>query len=160
MPEADRMILAHRFASGPDQLGQNLTRSTRTKWDPDHTVQNVYIGGSCYKYHFCRDKSFVMTNTSFVATNVLLRQTSLLSRQEYFCRDKSMLVETKLLPQQTDICGNKRFIATNMIVSRQKTCFFREKHVFVATKMRLVAAPANDKNVYTLPSPIPAAPGL
>ena len=33
-PEAGRMILAHRFASGPDPFGQNLTQSARTKPDP------------------------------------------------------------------------------------------------------------------------------
>ena len=33
-PEADRMILAHWSASGPDPFGQNLTRSARPKSDP------------------------------------------------------------------------------------------------------------------------------
>ena len=33
-PEAGRMILAHRFGSGPDAFGQNLTQSVRTKSDP------------------------------------------------------------------------------------------------------------------------------
>ena len=33
-PEAGRMILAHRLASGPDPLGQTLTQSARTKSDP------------------------------------------------------------------------------------------------------------------------------
>ena len=39
-PEAGLMILAHRLASGPDTLGQNLTQSARTKSDPGwfHTV--------------------------------------------------------------------------------------------------------------------------
>ena len=32
-PEAGRMILAHRLASGPDPFGQNLTQSARTKSD-------------------------------------------------------------------------------------------------------------------------------
>ena len=30
-PEAGRMIVAHRLASGPDPFGQNLTQSVRTK---------------------------------------------------------------------------------------------------------------------------------
>ena len=29
-PEAGRMILAHRLASGPDPFGQNLTQSAKT----------------------------------------------------------------------------------------------------------------------------------
>ena len=33
-PEAGRMILAHRPASGPDPFGQNLAQSARTKSDP------------------------------------------------------------------------------------------------------------------------------
>ena len=33
-PEAGRMILAHRLASGPDPFGQNLTQSARTNSDP------------------------------------------------------------------------------------------------------------------------------
>ena len=33
-PDAGRMILAHRLASGPDPFGQNLTQSARTKLDP------------------------------------------------------------------------------------------------------------------------------
>ena len=33
-PEAGRMILAHRLASGPNPFGQNLTQSARTKSDP------------------------------------------------------------------------------------------------------------------------------
>ena len=33
-PEAGRMVLAHRLASGPDPFGQNLTQSARTKSDP------------------------------------------------------------------------------------------------------------------------------
>ena len=31
-PEAGRVILVHRLASGPDAFGQNLTQSARTKW--------------------------------------------------------------------------------------------------------------------------------
>ena len=33
-PEAGRMIVAHRLASGLDPFGQNLTQSDRTKSDP------------------------------------------------------------------------------------------------------------------------------
>ena len=66
------------------------------------------IGGSCHKYHFCRDKSII-----FVATKVRL------SRQN-FCRDIHVFGATK------------GFGATNIILSRQKFC--RGKHTFVATK--------------------------
>ena len=51
----------------------------------------------------------------------------------YVCRDKIM------------------FVATNIILSRQKFCcgkqvFYHDK-TFVATKMALVAAPTNDKRL-------------
>ena len=51
------------------------------------------IGGSCYKYHFCRDKSFVSTNR-FVAT------------KHVFCHDKSML-----LLRQNYVCHDKIFLS-------------------------------------------------
>ena len=52
------------------------------------TGSRCIIGGSCHKYNFCRDKSFVPTKIfcrdkhNFVATK-------LLSRQAYFCRDNT-----------------------------------------------------------------------
>ena len=42
-------------------------------------LQFCIIGGTCHKYHFFRDKSFIATNTY-------------LSRQKYACRDKIMFV--------------------------------------------------------------------
>ena len=42
-----------------------------------------FIGGSCHKYHFCRDKSFVV----FVAT-----KTRLLARPKYASHDKTLVV--------------------------------------------------------------------
>ena len=62
------------------------------------------IGGSCHKHDFCHDKMFVAT-------------------KHVFCSDKSMLVATKRLSQQTYFCRNKTFVTTKII---------------------LVAAPAND----------------
>ena len=32
-------------------------------------IGKVIIGGSCHKYHFCRDKCFVATNTRFSREN-------------------------------------------------------------------------------------------
>ena len=62
----------------------------------------ILIGGSCHKYRFCRDKSFIATNTT----------------KHVFCRDKTFVVT--------------------------KDLFCRDKHVFVTTKIKLVAAPVND----------------
>ena len=58
------------------------------------------IGGNCHKYHFCRDKTCLLSQQtrSFVSTSVLLsgQKTCFvfvatkicLSRQNYVCRDK------------------------------------------------------------------------
>ena len=71
------------------------------------------IGGSCHKYHFCRDKGlspkdcrdkhvFCGDKSMFVATNVFL------SRQAYFCRDKHVTNQTCLSRQ--NVCRDKNYI--------------------------------------------------
>ena len=71
------------------------------------------IGGSCHKYHFCRDK-----NTSFVPTKVCLLQ-------QNFCCDKHNFVITKVLLQQAYVCHDKHvFVVT--------------KHVFCHNESMLV----------------------
>ena len=42
-PEADRMFVAHRLASGPDPFGQNLTQSARAKSDPGWFCTIIFI---------------------------------------------------------------------------------------------------------------------
>ena len=74
----------------------------------------------------------------FVATNTIL------SRQKYACYDKCFIATNTCLSRQKLCCNNKYFVATSILLSRQKT-FCRDKHVFVATKMILVAAPTRDK---------------
>ena len=88
---------------------------------------------------FCCDKHvFVMTNVS-------------LSRQNFCCN--------KIIFVVTNICPEKSFVATKICLLRQKFCsnkhtfvttkdvFCHDKHVnkgFVMTKMKFVAALAND----------------
>ena len=44
-----------------------------------------------------------------------------------FCRDKSMLVATKLLPRQARVCHDKHnLVAASILLSRQKTCLSRQ----------------------------------
>ena len=83
---------------------------------------NTIIGGSCYKYHFCRYKHvFDATNTSFVATKVCLPP-------------QNIFVET-------NICGDKHvFVATSILLSRQETCFVAEKKCLLRQKFCFVAA--------------------
>ena len=87
-------------------------------------TENI-IGGSCHKYHFCRDKYV------FVAT------------KHVFCRDKSMLVATKLLSPQTRVCRHI-FATIFLYFCRDKRRVCCDK-TFVATKMIHVATPANDR---------------
>ena len=92
------------------------------------------------KHVFCHDKSMLVV-------------TKHLSRQKCACRDKAFV---KHVFVTTNICHEKGFVATNILLSRQKTCFVATRralsgqtHVcrdktFVATKMILVIGPAND----------------
>ena len=87
------------------------------------------IGGSCYKYNFCRDNSFGTNtclsrqNTSFVATKVRLFATKLLTSdlhnfvatKDLFCCEKHVFVLS--LPHS--VCCDNYFVATNIILSRQ-----------------------------------------
>ena len=68
------------------------------------------------KHVFCHDKSML------VATKLVARQN--------FCRDKHIFVVTKHLSRQT-------FVATNIILSRQKFCHY--KLTFVTTNTSFVA---------------------
>ena len=90
------------------------------------------------------------TSLIFVATKDSSRQTCLLSLQKYACRDKSFATTKLCLLRQNyvchnenlcrekkNVCCNKSFVVTSILLSRQKMCF-------VATKILLEAAPAND----------------
>ena len=90
---------------------------------------------------------------TFVATKIILsRQTRLLLRQKYACRNKHVFafVETKIF------CRDKSFLSVSILLSRQRTCFVAtntclsqqtrvyRNNTFVATKMILTAAPVSD----------------
>ena len=111
--------------------------------DNKHKVptKNSIVGGSCHKYDFCRDKH---------------AKTRLLSRQKYACRYFFLFYFFKLYKHVLYLSPNNSFVATNIILSRQKFC--RNKHIFVATKdlfcrdkafvatkIVLAAVPANDR---------------
>ena len=95
-------------------------------------ASNFVIGGSCHKYHFCRDKSSVAATRVFRDKQVFfLAKTRLLFRQKYACRDKRIFVATKPLSRQIFVAIN--IILFTKLLSRQ-AYFCRDKHVFVATK--------------------------
>ena len=94
------------------------------------------IGGSCHKYHYCRDvmtNTFVMTNTCFLwQSRVCHDKTHLyiVLLQQKFCHNKN------ILSQQTSFCQDKSFFTANVLSLQQKTCFVVTKTClsFVVTK--------------------------
>ena len=88
------------------------------------------IGGSCHKYHFCRDKRMlVATNRkSIFSSSFVLFSFLFLTRQIFVVTNN--FVARKLLSRQSYFCRDKRRVL---------------KHMFVATKLILVAAAANDR---------------
>ena len=69
------------------------------------------IGRSCHRYHFCCDKSFVVTNTCLSPqTHVCGNKTRLLQQQKYACCDKFFL-------RQDYVCCDKSFVVTNTCLS-------------------------------------------
>ena len=91
------------------------------------------IDGICHKYHFCRDKSFVV-NCQGMATKVLWRQTRvcgdkirLLSRQKYACCDKTFVVTKLCLSRQTYFCCDKH----NFVATKDVFCCDESKHVVI-----------------------------
>ena len=90
--------------------------------------QITIIGGSCHKYHICRDK--VLLQQAHV--RACRDNTRLLSKQKHACHNKTF-VTTKYF------CFNKTFVATNIILSQRfvttNTCLSQQNTSFVATKL-------------------------
>ena len=94
-------------------------------------VPSGTIGRSCHKYNFCQ--KYASRNKTFVATKIFCRD------KTNICHDKHIayFCDTKVsLSRQNYVCCNRSFVATSILLSRQKTCF-------VMIKMIPVAAPAN-----------------
>ena len=112
-------------------------------------TQIFIIGGSCHKYHFCCNKTFVyfLSNKTFVVTNTCLsrQNTSFVERKvcllrQNFSRDKLIFVMTKYF------CRNKHvFVATKVSLSWQNFCYdiivcfdiivCCDKNMFATTKL-------------------------
>ena len=76
------------------------------------------IGGSCCKYHFCGDKSFVVANDKhmFVVTKHVFchDRRCVLSQQTHVCYDKHEFVTTKVLLRQRWYMWRLPLISTNV----------------------------------------------
>ena len=86
------------------------------------TIQPCVIGRSWHKYHFCHDKTFVMTNMCLSwQTHACHVKTCLLLRQKYACHDRTFCHDKYLL-QQT-FCRNKHtFVMTKVCLSQKNFC--------------------------------------
>ena len=93
------------------------------------------------------------TSIIFVARNILWRQNTSFISTKYACRDKTILsYKLTFMATKHVFCRNKnmrqseRVCRDKNILSRQRQgVLCRDKHVFVATKMIFVAAPANGR---------------
>ena len=102
----DACSLTYRPAS--EFTGVSVVIYTRsvTQHQPWPTV---IIGRSCHKYHFCRDKSICRDKHDIKYTFVEIK--------DVICRDKIMFSQQKFCRDQ------HTFDVTNILLSRQKTCF-------------------------------------
>ena len=115
------------------------------------------IGRSCPEYHFCRDKTRLLSRQKYACRDnrfvekkyvchdkYLPRQTKFLSREAYFCRDKHVFVATNICRDKSFVVKKKKkkLSRQTQFISRQNLChdrhtFVDKRRVFVATKMIL-----------------------
>ena len=103
-------------------------RAQRLNEDYNSDMKILYriIDGSCRKYHLCRDKSFVATDTC-LSRRVCRDKARPLSRQKYACREKTF-VATKLCLSWQNV-----FVATK--ANTEYFCRIRRRVIFVATNV-------------------------
>ena len=83
-----------------------------------------------------------------------LPQVSLLSQQKYASRDKNYVCRAKIMFVATNICPDKHVFVTTKVLSRQAYfCRDNKKKCFVATKIILVAAPADARTKHVCSQP-------
>ena len=86
------------------------------------TVGPRWSGGSCHKYHFCRDKTRLLSRQKHACRD----KHNFVATKPVFCRDKSMLVATNTCLSQQNFCRDKHHfvvIAASILFSREKACF-------------------------------------
>ena len=155
--------LAKKYDSMQQLLDRHAPLKTRcvterrsAPWVNDNIRSaKLSLAGAYHKYHFCHDKhAFIATDTYFVAIKVFLpRQktcdflscamTKLLLRQKLYLRQLPPMIvwlhgccrDKIFLSRQIFVATNTCFVAINYVCC---------KRVFVATKIILVAGPANN----------------
>ena len=97
------------------------------------------IVGSCRKYNFCGDITFVAIGIFCCDKSMLVSRQNKYLLGQRFCHNKIMFVVTKVLSRQAYFCCDKRCVLS------WQTCVCHDK-TFVTTKMILVAAPTSDRS--------------
>ena len=103
----------------------------RARKHPSTTLCTI-IGGNCYKYNFCHNKSFVTTLLFVAAKHIFCCDKSMLVIWPKFCGNKIMFVVMTKSFVMTNICCDKHNSVVTKVLSQQ-TYFCHDKHVFVAT---------------------------
>ena len=91
----------------------------------------------CHKYNFCRDKYFSRQTHACCDKHVFVTTKKSLSRQKYACRDKILLFATKRLSRicrDKHVFVGTKVISRQTYFVATKDVFCRDKHVLVATK--------------------------
>ena len=103
------------------------------------------IGGNCHKYHFCRDKTHLLSRQKYGCRDKQFVAKKCLSRQNC-CHDKYLSRQNYVLSRQTRVCRDK-----TRLLSRQKYGCLDKSFVVTNTCSIKVVAPANDREK-TVPS--------
>ena len=101
--------------------------SAYCSYNVENSLSTV-TGGSCHKYHFCRDKTHLLSQQKYVCCDETIVATKI------FCCDKHNFVTTILLLQQAYFCCGRRHVLLH------QTCFCSDKSAccFVVTKLCLL----------------------
>ena len=99
--------------------------------------------------HPAETESHYVQNTTYKCCYVSLAGAATSIIKHVFCRDKSMLAATNRLSRQSRFCPIKFFVATSMLLSREKTYFVAtntclSRQNVCHDKNDTCAAPGND----------------
>ena len=116
-----------------------------------------FLSRQTTKHVFCRDKSMLIAIKLCLWQQNISVATKRFSRQIFVCSDRIVCPDFFWIfflqivthtHTQKKKKKKKVFVATSILLSLQKTCICRDK-TFLATKIKLVAAPANDTRPVT-----------
>ena len=116
-----------------------LIRDGGPGWLPrlSHSSWALTVTGGMFGFLYLLDAVVI------IMMMIVIHYYFLVATKRMFCCDKCMLVGTKLLSQQNYVCRDKNILS---YICHNKRCV-RNDQSFFATKMVLMAAPANDSEL-------------